>query len=198
MAEAEHLEDLPDFTERRIDGEVIHDAGFMRLERDRVLTPSGNEAERHVVRHVGAVAVAAITPDERIVLVHQYRYAPGIHTIEIPAGKLDKSGEEALKCAQRELREETGYVSDDWSKMFETLSSTGFTDELLRVFLALDARRVGDPEPESDEHVKPLPMKLSEAYRLVGEGKVTECRTQLSLLWLKDRGIPSKAAFEGD
>lgn len=189
------MEDWPDFTERQLATEVVHDAGFIRLERDRIETSSGVKSERYVVRHVGAVAVAALTADGKIVLVHQYRYAVGRHMLEIPAGKLDRQDESAMVCAKRELKEETGYVSDQWRWMLDTHSSTGFTDEKLSVFLALNATQAGKPTPDQDENVKPVAMEVSEVYRLVCQGKVTENRTQLAILWLKDKGIPSAAAF---
>lgn len=187
--------ELPDFTERRLDGEVVSDLGFISIERDRIRTHDGVEAERCVVRHVGAVAAAAITADGRIVLVHQYRYAPGMHTMEVPAGKLDKEGEDPLECARRELMEETGHESDDWSWMFDTLSSPGFTDEVLKVYLARDARKAAEPSPDSGESVCVVPLPLAEAYKMVLGGQLTEARTQLAVLWLKDRGIPDAAAF---
>ncbi|MBF2735290.1 MAG: NUDIX hydrolase [Betaproteobacteria bacterium AqS2] len=175
--------DAPDFTERRLRGEVIHDGGFIRLEKDAVALPDGAEASRYVVRHCGAVAIAALTPAGGIVLVRQYRYPVGRHMLEIPAGKLE-AGEEPLACAQRELLEETGYGAASWEWICDSHSSVGFTDEKLGIFVARDAERRQEPAPDASEFVQPIELAFDEAVAKVASGEITESKTQLILMWL--------------
>lgn len=175
--------DEPDFTERRLRGEVIHDGGFIRLEKDEVALPDGAAASRYVVRHCGAVAVAALTPAAGIVLVRQYRYPVGRHMLELPAGKLE-AGEEPLACAQRELLEETGYGAARWEWICDSHSSVGFTDEKLAIFVARGAERRQEPAPDACEFVQPVVLGFDEALAKVSGGEITECKTQLVLMWL--------------
>ena len=87
------------------------------------------------MRHPGAVAVVAIDKDE-VILVNQYRPALEAVTLEIPAGKLDVSGEERIDAARRELNEETGLDSKNLTLLSEFHNSAGFTDELTSIYLA--------------------------------------------------------------
>ncbi len=79
-----------------------------------VLLPNGETSKREIVKHPGAVAVLAITEENKMVLVRQYRKALERVLVEIPAGKLEK-GEAPIETAKRELEEETGYVCEKWS-----------------------------------------------------------------------------------
>ncbi len=173
-----------DFTEHKIEGETVYDAGFMRMERDRVRLHDGTEAERHVVRHCGAAAVLPQFEDGSVLLVRQFRYALGAHTLEIPAGKIDGS-DEPLATAQRELLEETGYAAEHWKGIGHFHSSTGFTDELLTVFHASGLRMAGAPRPEEGEHVESVRLPLEDVWQLKLNGEITEARTQYALLWLR-------------
>ncbi|MCY4325372.1 MAG: NUDIX hydrolase [Betaproteobacteria bacterium] len=175
-----------DFTEQRIDGETVCDAGFMRMVRDRVRMHNGKEATRYVLRHCGAAAVLARFEDDSLLLVRQFRYALGRHTLEIPAGKID-AGDEPLATAQRELREETGYVADDWQQIMHCHSSTGFTDETLTVFDACGLRLEGPPAPDEHEHLQVVRISLADAWKLKQAGEITEARTLYALLWLRCR-----------
>lgn len=174
---------LPDYTETRMDGEVIHDGGFLRLERDTVLTPDGKSTCRYVVRHCGAVAVIPLFANGDLLLVHQYRYPVGQHCLEIPAGKLDGK-EETLACAKRELLEETGHEAQSWEKICSTFTSVGFTDEKIHMYVAHGITRGGFACPDQDEFVHPVRLSLAELRDRFAAGQVLEARTQIACLWL--------------
>lgn len=175
-----------DFTEHTEASEIVCDAGFLRLLRAKVRLPDGASATRYVVRHCGAVAIIALTADKKIVLVRQYRYPLGRHSIEIPAGKLDP-GEDPLACAKRELREETGYEASRWHAFVDTHTAVGYSDERIRMFVATQARKVGQASPDPSEFVEPLALDLAAAWELMVRGEITENRTLLALMWLRLR-----------
>lgn len=91
--------------------------------QDQIRLPNGNSSQRLVIRHPGAACVLAITPENQVVLVRQWRYATGQALLEIPAGKLDE-GEDPAQCALRELAEETP-ILPNVLKRFCILQRTG-------------------------------------------------------------------------
>jgi 8-oxo-dGDP phosphatase len=105
-----------------------------------VRLPSGELVVRDIVEHPSAVAVLALDDDDRMLVVHQYRHAAAATLWELPAGLLDVTGEDPRVAAGRELWEETHHVADEWSVLVDFLSSPGFCDEALRVYLARGVR----------------------------------------------------------
>ena len=174
---------MDDLTETKISSEVIHDAGFIKLVKDQVELPDGNQAERYVVEHCGAVAIIPITKEGEIILVRQYRYSIKQESIEIPAGKLDEN-EDHLVCAKRELLEETGYASDNWNYLLTTHTSIGFSNEKLKMFVAKDVKQVAEVNTDPGEFVEPIKLTLAQAIEKINNGEITENRTQLALIWL--------------
>lgn len=115
----------------------------------------------------GAVGIIAITPDQRIVLVEQFRIPAGRRVIEIPAGlvgdQAELAGEDLLVAAQRELLEETGYESEKWTQLIEGYSSPGLTDEAIVLFLAEDARKTAPGGGDDTESIVVHEVPISEA-----------------------------------
>jgi ADP-ribose pyrophosphatase len=155
----------------------------VRVERF-VHDDDGEEVEREMVVHPGAVAVVA-HDGESLYLVRQPREAVGEQSLlEIPAGKLDEEGEEPLDTAKRELIEEIGKGARTWEPLVDAWSSPGFTDEKYYVFLATD---LYDAEPDEDpgenERIEivewPL-AKLDEAIR-----QTTDAKSLIGLLWFR-------------
>ncbi|MGZ4610824.1 MAG: NUDIX domain-containing protein [Actinomycetes bacterium] len=119
---------------------------------DTVELPGGERVVRDVVLHPSAVAVLALADDERVLVVHQYRHPVRATLWELPAGLLDVSGEDPLEAARRELWEETHHEADEWGVLVDYLSSPGFCDEALRVYLARGVRRSeGEPHDRHGE-----------------------------------------------
>ena len=172
-----------DYTEQVIRQETIFNGRMISVQRDTVRLPNGEETQREVVRHPGAVGIVALKGED-VLLVRQYRYPVGAETLEIPAGKLD-AGEPPLACAERELREETGY-SGKFTLLGSVYTTPGFTDEIMHLFLAEDL--VWNPlTPDADEflHVEPVPW--TEALAKASEGGFNDAKTILGLLWVQRR-----------
>jgi 8-oxo-dGTP pyrophosphatase MutT (NUDIX family) len=169
----------------RIGSETAYDGKIVDVRKDRFRYEDGEEAEREIVAHPGAVGVVA-HDGEQLYFVRQPREAvddPAV--LEIPAGKLDEEGEEPLETAKRELAEEIGKGAREWRFLTRYWSSVGFTDEEVHVYLATD---LYDEEAEAGENerieIETVPLeKLDEV--------IADCRdakTLIGLLWLRAYG----------
>jgi ADP-ribose pyrophosphatase len=132
---------------RLIDSRTVYDGAVVKLRLDTLRMSDGSQAEREIVGHPGAVSVAALDDEDRIVMVNQYRHPVRRRLDELPAGLLDVADEQPLAAAQRELVEETGLAADDWHVLLDIYSSPGFSDEVVRIFLA---RGLHDASPGHD------------------------------------------------
>lgn len=122
----------------RIDSEEVYSGRIVKVRLDRFRYDDGEEAEREIVSHMGAVGIVA-HDGERLYLVEQPREAVGEEALlELPAGKLDAPGETPLETAKRELAEEIGKGAREWQHLTTYYSSAGFTDEQVHVYLATD------------------------------------------------------------
>lgn len=137
--------------------QVLIDAPIIAVRRDMVRMPDGKVVPREVVEHFGAVAVVAARPNAaaaggyEIAMIRQYRRAVDRRMWELPAGLLDAAGENEVAAARRELQEEAGLAAARWAVLVDLVTSSGFCDEAVRVFLAEDLSEVPRPEPEEEE-----------------------------------------------
>lgn len=130
---------------------------------DTLRLPNGQEVEREIVDHPGAVVIAALDGEGRVAVVEQYRPAVGKELRELPAGTLEE-GEDPAQAAVRELREEAGLEAGRWDALGSFYSSPGFLREELHAFLARELRYVG-AQPEDDEDIDLHWVPLQEAGR---------------------------------
>lgn len=156
------------------DSELLIDAPILALRRDTVTMPGGSTATREVVEHFGAVAVVAVDGEGRIAMVEQYRHTVGRRLWELPAGLLDFAGEDALTTAERELVEEAGLKAADWSVLVDLVTSPGFAEEAVRIFLATGLTETERPKAEEEEADMDFAwVPLDQARRGVMEGRIT-------------------------
>jgi 8-oxo-dGTP pyrophosphatase MutT (NUDIX family) len=162
----------------------IYVGKVMALRADDVVMPGGGVAVREIVEHPGAVAIAALDADDRLMMIHQYRHAVRRRLWELPAGLLDVRGEDPLITAQRELTEETGLTAGEWSTLIDLLPSPGFTEESVRVYLARGLTDVGRPAVEGDEEADLTTrwVSLPVAVRMVLSGTIVNATTVSGVL----------------
>jgi len=151
---------------------------------DKLIEPTGHCNTRDVIRHNGSVVMLAVDEsknpaDPDVILERQYRHAAGQFLIELPAGSRNP-GEAPLAAARRELMEETGFRARRWKMLIRYFASPGFLGEWMQIYLARDLRE-GAARPELDEQIEVLRVPLSQAMRMIAEGKIHDGKTLIGL-----------------
>ncbi|MFI6271830.1 NUDIX domain-containing protein [Micromonospora zamorensis] len=153
---------------------------------EEVTMPGGGTGLRDLVRHVGAVAVVALDDAGQVVLIRQYRHPVGRHLWELPAGLMDVSGEELPAAVLRELAEEADLTAGQVDVLVDLHSSPGFTNELVRVFLARDLAEVPADERherrDEEADLQIVRIDLDEAVAMVLAGEITNASAVAGLL----------------
>ncbi len=173
-------------TEKQIKSVLKYDGYVVKVYLDTVELENGTISTRDVVRHKGAACVAPLTDENELIMVRQYRYALGCELLELPAGKLDTKDEDPYLCAVRELKEETGYTADNVEYMGDFISTAGFSDENIRLYLATGLN-AGVANPDEDEFLDVVKIPLEKAVEMVMSGEITDGKTQslVMKIWYK-------------
>ncbi len=173
--------------EKKINSTLKFNGKMIKLYVDEVELPNGHKSGREVVRHPGASAVLALDRKSFIVLERQYRYPVDEVLWEIPAGKLDKD-EEPLKCAKRELKEETGLMAKRWEELGFIYTTPGFSDEKIYLFFASNLKK-GDLNLDEDEFVEVKLFSKSEVEHMIVENEIVDSKTISAFFRAEKRGF---------
>ena len=168
--------------ETLISSELVYDGSFLKVRRDEVLLPDGSKTAREYFRHPGAVVIIPLLDDGKVLLERQYRYPNDRVFVELPAGKLEY-GEDSLLCAQRELREETGYSATDWRFICTIHNAIAYSDEHLEIYLARGLV-AGEQQLDPGEFLDLISVSPDELMTWVREGKITDVKTLIGAFWL--------------
>ncbi|MBT2582002.1 NUDIX hydrolase [Planococcus sp. ISL-109] len=174
------------FEEKTLHSERLYEGKVINLKVDDVLLPNGKQSKRELIEHPGAVAIIAVTDEQKIIMVEQYRKALERPLVEIPAGKLEQ-GEAPETTALRELEEETGYSAEKLEKVISFSTSPGFADEVVHVFLAsgLHAAKNG-AVTDDDEFVELMEVTVAEAEELIRSERIFDAKTAYAVQWVKN------------
>jgi len=171
--------------EKTISSEEIFSGRVISLHVQEVELPNGNHSKREIIKHPGAVAILAVTDDNKILMVEQFRKALEKTIVEIPAGKLEK-GEDPAECARRELEEETGYECKSLERIASFYTSPGFADEIVYVFLASGlSKKENAAGLDEDEFVNLEEITLEEALQYVEQQKIYDAKTIYAIQYLQ-------------
>jgi ADP-ribose pyrophosphatase len=163
-------------------GRTVYQGRIIDLRIERFRFPDGEEVEREIVRHQGAVGVLA-HDDADLLLIRQPREAIGDPDfLEIPAGRLDVEGEAPLDAAKRELAEEIGKAAASWDPITEYVSSVGIMDEVVHLFHATDLSDA-HAEAEHNERIEIVRWPLADLDGAIDATR--DAKTLIALLWLK-------------
>lgn len=163
------------FEEKSISSEKVFKGHVIDVRVDVVEMPDGKTALRDIVDHPGGVGVLALTDDNKIIMVRQYRKPIEKAIYEIPAGKLDKN-EEPLKCGKRELEEETGYKAKEFISLGHMYPTPGFANETTHMFLARGLYK-GEVHPDEDEFLDVEMFEINKVKEMIMNNEINDAKT---------------------
>ena len=183
------------FVEETLSKETVLDCPIFRLVKHRVSTVSGKISSRYIIEHRGAVAIAALTPEGKLLMIRQFRKSLEKVLWEIPAGMIDPDeqpqefpSESGIKCfylgtAKRELKEETGWEAENWRPLFNFHGSVGYTNEKLEIWRC-DCTVKGNTDFDDSEDIDLYEMEIPELVNMIRSGEITDGKTVAAILML--------------
>ena len=140
----------------------------------------GRKVKREMIEHRGAAAILAFDEDKKVILVKQHRFPHG-YVLEIPAGTLEKL-EDPIKCAFRELEEETGYRAKKMSPLITYYPSIGYNTEVIHCFVASGLKKISDLSLDDDEILSVVKVDLKKLLGMIKTGKIQDSKTICAVL----------------
>ena len=140
----------------------------------------GRKVKREVIKHRGAAAMLAFDENKKVILVKQHRFPHG-YVLEIPAGTLEKK-EEPVKCAFRELEEETGYRAKKMTPLITYYPSIGYNAEIIHCFVASGLKKISDLKLDEDEILSVVKIDFKKVLSMIKTGKIQDSKTICAIL----------------
>lgn len=152
------------------------------FEVSRLRLPNGVEGDWECIRHPGGALAVPVTPDGKLVLVEQYRFAACRRLLEFPAGTVEPY-EAPEATIQREIEEETGYRAQTWRKLGQFWLAPGYSDEIIYAFLATDLELLETPpDQDDDEDISVVIMTPDEFTQTILDGEAVDAKSVTSFL----------------
>jgi ADP-ribose pyrophosphatase len=135
----------------------------------------GRKVKREIIEHRGAAAILAFDENDKVILVKQHRFPHG-YVLEIPAGTLER-GEKPIKCAFREIQEETGYKASKMTHFLTFYPSIGYNREAIHCFVAKKLKKVSDLMLDEDEIISVVKIDMKRLISMIKAGKIIDSKT---------------------
>lgn len=158
--------------------ELMHKGTIVDVYKDVVVLPNGGiETWDYIEHRNGAAAVVAALPGDKIILVKQYRPALGRYTWELPAGGRSNPDEDFEETAKRELTEETGYTSDEFTHLMSLRTTPAYCNELVEVYLASDCYKVAEQQLDAAEAIEVQAWNVEVLLEWIYSGELQDAKT---------------------
>ncbi len=171
------------YEEKTMKSDKLYEGKLFNLRVDTVELPDKKYSKREIIEHPGAVSILAITEDDCVVLVRQYRKAIERALLELPAGKIEIN-EEPVETAKRELKEETGFTAEKIEYLLEFYTSPGFTNEKVYIFLAKELTQ-GETDFDDGEFIETEKIHIDELVKMVYLGEIVDSKTIIGIQFAK-------------
>lgn len=147
------------------------------FEVNRLRLPNNAEGDWECIRHPGGALAVPVTPEGKLVLLRQYRFAACGRLLEFPAGTVEPD-EDPAETIKREIEEETGYRAHKWQKLGEFFLCPGYSDEIIYAFLAQDLEPLEKPpEQDADEDMETVLMTPDELEKAILAGEPVDAKS---------------------
>lgn len=174
---------------RIVESAVVLERQWLTVRQQRIELPHGGEIDEfHLIVAPDWTAIVAVTDDEQLVMVEQYRHGAGGVSRELPAGVID-AGESVLDAAVRELREETGYEASDWEPLIAVNTEPSRHTNRAHFFFARGARRVAEQKLDASEHIRVVLVPVAEILPSIERGEILHGVHVGALLLAGSRGL---------
>ncbi len=170
--------------EHTLDSEMVFQGNFLRVARDLARLPNGGQATREYIRHSGAVMVIPLLDNGRVLMERQWRTPMQRVMVEFPAGKLD-AGEGWFACAERELREETGFTAQEWAYLGPINNAISYSDEIIHLAVARGLRGGAGQQLDDHEFLQVFEAEPAAVLEWVRRGFITDVKTVIGAFWLE-------------
>jgi ADP-ribose pyrophosphatase len=165
---------MKDLTWKKLSSTYIHKGPWATLRSDRCEMPGGHIVEDYyVLEYNNWVNAVAITEDNKVLMVNQYRHAAGIVSLEIPGGVID-DGETPEQALRRELLEETGYQFDDFELLCTIYANPSTANNHTYCYLAKGGKKVQEQQLDYQEEIVVETFTITEVKRLLAENKIAQ------------------------
>jgi ADP-ribose pyrophosphatase len=170
--------ELPQLLKQRF----VYKGRKFNFESSRLRLPNQNEGEWECIRHPGGALAVPVTPEGKLVLVKQYRFAVQGRVLEFPAGTVEPN-ETPESTIEREIQEETGYCAQTWKKLGEFFIAPGYSDEIIYAFLATDLQLLENPpQQDQDEEIETVTLTVDEVEKAIHAGDIADAKTVTSFM----------------
>lgn len=163
-----------------VDRQELFKGRIIKLTVDKVRFLSGADVNLEVLHHPGGAAVVALTNQDQVALVKQYRHPMGEYLLELPAGKLEP-GDNPVQAARRELAEEAGLQAENWQLLSQAYPAPGYCSERLYIYLATELTEI-ERQPDEDEEIDVIYVSFKEACEMAMRGEICDAKTIIGLL----------------
>jgi 8-oxo-dGTP pyrophosphatase MutT (NUDIX family) len=172
---------------QRLRSKIVLDTPYFRIRQDACRLSDGREIDDYYVQEAeDIVMVVAITPDQDIVLVRQYKHGIGDICLEIPAGFCEANSPDPLDDAQRELREETGYTSDTWHKLTTLICNPTRFNNHAHVYLALNVSKTSTQDLDPNESIQVEHIATDAIKQAIWDGRIAVSDSITSIMMALD------------
>lgn len=169
-----------DLEEKRVGTTEIYDGKIIHVFVDDIELPNGGPAKREIVAHPGGVSIAALTDENELLFVRQFRYPYKEITLELPAGKLEK-GQNPLENGKRELMEETGATGYNYMSLGKIYPTPGYCTEIIHLYCCR-VESFGNQHLDEDEFLNFERIPLDKAVEMVLNNEIPDAKTQIGVL----------------